>query len=121
MVSSSELLPPAGTAFQWGVVGSAGAQVLCSHEMTRTERTHHGSFMVLTTVCTRCGKLLGEEKVLALEHMRCLVDPRLERCVISCPVEEGSLVVFENPCEPVKKLIMSAGMVPMVRPEALTK
>jgi hypothetical protein len=77
--------------------------------------------LVLDTVCTRCGKLLGEEKVLALEHMRCLVDPRLERCVTSCPVEDGSLLVFENPCEPVKELIISAEMAHLVRPETVRK
>jgi hypothetical protein len=106
---------------QWGIIGPTSDETRCSHEMFRIDRMHHGTFLVLTTVCTHCGRILGEEKVLALEHTRCPVDPRLDRCLMSCPVEDGSLFVFEKPCQPVKRLMVSAGLVPRIHPAQLQK
>jgi len=100
-----------GNFYRWGTTIPPADEALCLHEVTRTDRAHHGSFIVLSDFCVRCGKLLGEETVLALVHMRCPVDPRLDRCRLSCPVEDGSILVFEKPCEPVRLALEDSGFV----------
>jgi hypothetical protein len=87
-------------------------EVRCAHAKTKSVKSFSGNFVLLRTVCESCGKILEEENLLmGLERLRCPVDPRLDRCVTSCPVEEGSLGVFENPCLPVRKAMENSGFV----------
>jgi hypothetical protein len=87
-------------------------EVRCRHDRTRIDKSFNGNFITMRTVCESCGRIVGEENVLlGLEHLRCPVDPRLARCLISCPVEDGSLRVFENPCEPVRRAMETYGFV----------
>jgi hypothetical protein len=84
----------------------------CNHKKTKSVKSFSGNFVVMRTVCESCGRVVEEENVLmGLERLRCPVDPRLDRCLTSCPVEEGSLGVFENPCEPVRNALESSGFV----------
>ncbi len=95
-----------------GPIGRASVKVHCTHEKTRTDKTHSGNFLVLRTVCESCGRIVNEENILlGLEHSRCPVDPRLDRCLLSCPVEDGSVGVFENPCEPVRNAMETVGFM----------
>jgi hypothetical protein len=91
----------------------------CSHAKTRVEKSYSGNFLVLRTICEACDRIVKEENVLlGLEQFRCPVDPRLDRCYLSCPVEDGSLGVFENPCEPVRKVLEATGYIaPLSKPE----
>jgi hypothetical protein len=87
-------------------------EVHCSHAKSKSVQTFSGNFVTLRTVCESCGKILDEENVLmGLERLRCPVDLRLDRCLTSCPVEEGSIRVFENPCEPVRNALENSGFV----------
>jgi hypothetical protein len=78
-----------------------------------------GNFLVVRTYCRDCGKLLDEKRLLRWpEVRRCPVDPRLDRCITGCPVEEGSPDAFEHPCLPVMRVIEEAGDKPrLFRPE----
>ncbi len=91
----------------------------CKHVRVRGEKAEDGNFIVVRTYCTDCGKLLDEERLLqGPELRRCPVDPRLDRCVTGCPVEEGSPDAFEHPCLPVIWAIEEAGDKPrLFRPE----
>lgn len=90
----------------------------CVHAKSKVEKSYSGNLLVLRTTCLACGRILREENVLlGLEHLRCPVDPRLDRCFLFCPVEDGSPKVFESPCEPVRKLLETSGYVPvLIRP-----
>ncbi|MGA1974386.1 MAG: hypothetical protein ABSG92_02015 [Conexivisphaerales archaeon] len=71
--------------------------------------------MIQGGVLRSWGRILGEENVLmGLVRSRCPVDPRLNRCLLSCPVEDGLVGVFENPCEPVRNATKTTGFVPIV-------
>jgi hypothetical protein len=84
----------------------------CSDPLTRVERGVAGNFVTLRTVCASCGRLLDEEDILfGLDLLRCPVDPREDRCLTSCPVEEGSPLAFERPCLPVRKVMESVGII----------
>ncbi len=91
----------------------------CKHLRVRGEKAADGNFLVVRTYCRDCGKLLDEEKLLQRpELQRCPVDPRLDRCVTGCPVEEGSPDAFEHPCLPVIWAIEDAGdKLRLLRPE----
>ncbi len=87
--------------------------VRCSHSKTRSEKSYSGNFQVQRTVCESCGRVIKEDNVLlGLERYRCPVDAKLDRCYLSCPVEDGSVGVFEQPCEPVRRLMEESGLVP---------
>jgi hypothetical protein len=111
--------PEAGLSTSEGPEGGGLRKVGCRHATTRTDRSYRGNFLVLRTVCDSCGRIVSEENILlGLERFRCPVDPHLERCFLACPVEDGSMGVFEQPCEPVRKLMEDAGLVPSsLRPE----
>jgi len=92
----------------------------CRHTVTRTERGLDGNFITLRRVCAACGRVVEVENVLfGLDLLRCPVDPVEERCFTSCPVEEGSSLVFERPCLPVRKVMEAAGIKLPWEPPAL--
>jgi hypothetical protein len=116
MVGLNSSLPPSSQGFPDSTpdprVDQVSHEVRCAHAKTKSVKSISGNFVLLRTVCESCGVILEEENVLmGLERLRCPVDPRLDRCVASCPVEEGSLGVFENPCLPVRNAMENSGFV----------
>ncbi len=91
---------------------TAGAEPVapCRHPKTNVIKSFNGDFMTIQIVCESCGMTVKKDSVVFDHDMiRCPVDPVLDRCLASCPVEAGSASVFEHPCEPVRKLLEAAG------------
>ncbi len=101
----------------------AGPLAPCQHPKTNVIRSFNGDFMTVQIVCESCGMTVRKESVtFGHDMMRCPVDPFLDQCLTSCPVEAGSASVFEHPCEPVRKLLEAAGYIgPNRRPKIVQK
>jgi hypothetical protein len=93
------------------------SEVSCQHGKTSSDKYINGNFLTLRSRCVECGKIVSEENILlGTEHLRCPVDMRLERCILSCPVADGSASIFQAPCDPVRRIMMSEGIIPSMIP-----
>ena len=87
-------------------------QESCFHTSTWTEESVEGNFAIIRNVCDRCEKVVEEKRVfLGSEYRRCPVDPKESRCLASCIVEDDITEVFQKPCEPVRRVIESSGVM----------
>ncbi|HVP23816.1 MAG TPA: hypothetical protein VMS77_07890 [Conexivisphaerales archaeon] len=93
---------------------------VCRHLRIHTEKSLEGNFAILRTRCLDCGRVFQEDRSLqGLTPQRCPLDPRLDRCLTGCAVEDGSADIFEHPCLPVMKAAEEAGLRGEMRsPEA---